>query len=175
MNSGCRITCPPEFKYVQDGGQQKCVSTTDNRYYLPIQNIPQGASATSFTDEQARFLTNFIELMKTISTEQLRAAAALAEPGTSIQAHDGVSQAYAETIEILTPLRPPTQPVADIESTKLSIASFTALDLRTLQICLIFIIFAILEYFILPSSIVHGVAFLTLCVGFAAAIYLSNK
>jgi hypothetical protein len=91
------------------------------------------------------------------------------------QGHDGVKRAYAETIEVLKPLRPPTQPVADIESARLDISKLEAINLRIVQICLLFVLVALLEYFILPSSIVHGVAFVTLCVGFALAIYLSNK
>ena len=91
------------------------------------------------------------------------------------EAHDGVKRAYAETIEVLKPLRPPTQPHVDISNARLDIRSLEAINLRIIQICLLFVLIALLEYFILPSSIVHGVAFLTLCVGFGAAIYLSNK
>jgi hypothetical protein len=91
------------------------------------------------------------------------------------EAHDGVKRAYAETIEVLKPLRPPTKPHVDIESARLDIRDLEAINLRIIQICLLFVLIALLEYFILPTSIVHGVAFMTLCVGFAAAIYLSTK
>lgn len=89
--------------------------------------------------------------------------------------HDGVSSTYAEAIADLKPLRPPTQPNVDIETAKLDIKNLVAMDIRTIQICLFFVVLAVLEYFFLPSSIVHGVAFFTLCVGFSLAIYLSKR
>jgi hypothetical protein len=89
--------------------------------------------------------------------------------------HDGVSSTYAEAIADLKPLRPPTQPHVDIETAKLDIKNLVAMDIRTIQICLFFVVLAVLEYFFLPSSIVHGVAFFTLCVGFSLAIYLSKR
>ena len=89
--------------------------------------------------------------------------------------HDGVSSTYAEAIADLKPLRPPTQPNVDIETAKLDIKNMVAMDIRTIQICLFFVVLAVLEYFFLPSSIVHGVAFFTLCVGFSLAIYLSKR
>jgi hypothetical protein len=87
----------------------------------------------------------------------------------------GVSLAYAEAISDLKPLRPPTQPNADIKSAKLDIKEAAAMDIRTLQICLFFVVIALFEYFFLPPSIVHGAAFFTLCVGFSLAIYLSKR
>lgn len=93
----------------------------------------------------------------------------------SVAAHDRVSSAYAEAIADLKPLRPPTQPNQDIKLAKLDIKELAAMDVRTIQICLFFVLIALLEYMFLPASIVHGVAFFTLCVGFSLAIYLSKR
>lgn len=93
----------------------------------------------------------------------------------SVSAHEGVSSTYAEAIAELKPLRPPTQPNVDIASAKLDIKQLAAMDIRTIQICLFFVVLALFEYLFLPPSIVHGVAFFTLCVGFSLAIYLSKR
>ena len=177
LNNGCRITCPTDFKYIQDQGVEKCVSSLDNRYSLRLQVIPQSGNLTAFVEEQSRFLTDFIILSKKIQEDQAKATEAASSPPTDVEvkAHDEVSMAYAEAIETLKPLRPPTQPHVDIETARLDIKTLEGLDLRVLQICLFFVVIAFLEYLLLPSSVVHGVAFLTLCVGFSAAIYLSNK
>ena len=177
LNDACRITCPTDFKYIQDQGVEKCVSSQDNRYFIRLQLIPTSANLTAFVEEQSRFLTDFILLSKTIQSDQVKASEAASSPPTDdgVKAHDEVSIAYAEAIEVLKPLRPPTQPRVDIETARLSIQSLDSINLRILQICLFFVVLACLEYLLLPSSIVHGVAFFTLCVGFSAAIYLSNK
>jgi hypothetical protein len=82
---------------------------------------------------------------------------------------------YTEALAELQPLRPRTQPYADIESARLDIKKLEAIDMRPIQICLFFIVLALLEYLFLPPSVVHGVAFMTLCVGLSLAIYLSNR
>jgi hypothetical protein len=92
-----------------------------------------------------------------------------------IRSTHGLAGTYAEAIAELKPLRPPTQPNTDIMLAKLSIRDMSAQDIRTLQICLFFVVIALLEYILFPSSFVHGVAFFTLCVGFSLAIYLRNR
>lgn len=181
LNS-CRIVCPTDYKYIQDSGVEKCVSSTDNRYFVKLQTIPQGASTTAFSDEQARFLTELIKVSKTVQADQAAAAKLRSVSDNDVEAHHeqiqsthGVAATYAEAIAELKPLRPPTQPNTDIASMRLSIKDLAAIDIRTLQICLFFVVIALLEYFLLPTSIVHGAAFFTLCVGFSLAIYLSKR
>jgi hypothetical protein len=172
VGDACRIACPPDFKYIQDSGTEKCVAVSANRYFLRLQKVPKNASATVFTEEQARFLTDFISLNRRIVKDKEDEEA---EAREAVKANDGVAAAYAEALEELKPLRPPTQPTVDIKNAQLSIREISAVSLKTLQICLFFVVIAFLEYFLLPPSIVHGVAFFTLCVGFSLAIYLSNK
>jgi hypothetical protein len=81
---------------------------------------------------------------------------------------------YAEASAALQPLRTQSRPPADIAKAETDIEKEAMIDIRALQICLFFVVLALLEYFILPSYIVHGAAFLTLCVGVATAIYLTN-
>jgi hypothetical protein len=95
-------------------------------------------------------------------------------PRDTSASSNAVAGAYAEANATLRPFRPPTQPNEDILNAKLSIRSLLAKDVRTIQICLFFVVIALLEYLVLPSSVVHGIAFFTLCVGFSIAIYLSN-
>jgi len=155
----CRIICPSEFKYIHDGGTDRCVSKKDPRYSLKLKPVPQGSPPSAFSTEQGRFLREFIKLTKR----------------PEIGAHDPVSKVYSEAIDTLKPFRSPTQPSVDIETARLDIRKISEGHLRALQVCLFFVILALLEYFVLPSSIVHGSAFLTLCIGFSLAIYLSSK
>jgi hypothetical protein len=93
----------------------------------------------------------------------------------SASPHYGVSSTYAEAIAELKPLRPPTQPSVDVANAKLDIKELAAMDIRTLQICLFFVVLTLFGYIFLPASIAHGFAFFTLCVGFSLAIYLSKR
>ena len=181
-SGSCRVTCPADYKYIQDAGVEKCVAAADNRYFVKLQDIPRGASATAFSDEQARFLSEFIKVSKKVQSDQAASAKLQSVSDADVVAHHdsirsthGVAGAYAEAIADLKPLRPPTQPTTDIMDAKLDIKNMAALDVRTLQICLFFVVIALFEYFILPTSVVHGVAFLTLCIGFSLAIYLSKR
>ena len=174
LGSDCRVTCPPDFKYIQSSGVEKCVSVSDNRYFVVLRDIPKEASPSAFVEEQSRFVTSFIELKNKIAADAKTEKDA--ETTTSdVKANDETTKAYAEALSTLEPLRPPTQPHVDIETAKLDIKHLEAIDLRILQICLLFIVITLLEYFLLPTSIVHGVAFFTMCVGLSSAFYLSNK
>jgi hypothetical protein len=179
LASTCRVTCPPDFKYIQESGTEKCVSTVDNKYYLSLQNIPQGSSSTAYSDEQARFLSTFITLKKKIQTDHEIAVNAKADDVVAhhdqIKSSHGVTDAYSEAIDTLKPFRPPTQPYRDIMNERLSIKEISARDIRILQISLFFVVLCLFEYMLFPSSIVHGVAFFTMCFGLSTAIYLSNR
>jgi len=179
LGGTCRITCPTDFKYIQESGTEKCVSSMDNKYYLTLQNVPQGSSATAFADEQARFLTTFITLKSKIQSDQVIAAKSDASDVVAhydkIKSSQGVTDAYSEAIDTLKPFRPPTQPNKDIMDERLSIKEISARDLRILQISLFFVVLCLLEYMLFPASVVHAVAFFTMCIGLSLAIYLSNR
>ena len=182
LSNTCRITCPADFKYIQSAGVEKCISATDNKYYLTLQAIPQGSSTTAFSDEQARFLAEFITVKKKIQTDHEAAEKLRTLSNADVVAHHdqirsshGLTDAYSEALETLKPFRPPTQPHRDIMNERLSIKEISAKDLRILQICLFFVVICLLEYVLFPSSVVHGLAFLTMCVGLSLAIYLSNR
>jgi len=177
LSSTCRVVCPASYKYINDAGDEKCVSASNNKYYVKLQRVPTGSSATAFSDEQARFLADFIKVTKKVQEDLEAAAAKSAQavtPRDSGASSNGVAGAYAEAVVELRPFRPPTQPTEDIMNAKLSIKNLLAKDVRTIQICLFFVVIALLEYLVLPASVVHGIAFFTLCVGFSIAIYLSS-
>jgi hypothetical protein len=183
LSNTCRVICPPDYKYIQEAGVEKCVSTTNNNYSVRLQPIPNTSSTTAFSDEQSRFLTEFIKVVKKAQQDQdaqakLQAVSSsndVAAHHEQIRSTHGVAGAYTEAIAELKPLRPPTQPTDDIMLAKLSIRDLSAQDIRSIQICLFFIVIALFEYLLFPASIVHGVAFFTLCVGFSLAIYLYNR
>lgn len=177
LSSACRVVCPASYKYINDGGEEKCVAASNNKYYVKLQKVPQGSSTTAFSDEQARFLSDFIKVTKKVQADLEEEAARKAQqvaPRDTDESANELAGAYAKAITTLRPFRPPTQPNEDIMDAKLSIKSILAQDVRTIQICLFFVVIALLEYLVLPSSVVHGIAFFTLCVGFSIAIYLSN-
>lgn len=181
--STCRVTCPTDYKYISDQGVDKCVSGRDNRYFVKLQSVAQGADSSVFTAEQSRFLTEFIVVTKQVQKDQHDAEKLAAESSDSdVQAHyqriqssAGLTNAYAEAIQTLEPLRPPTQPNVDIMNERLSIREMSAKDIRVLQVCLFFVVICLLEYMLLPAETVHGIAFMTMCVGLSLAIYLSNR
>jgi len=179
LSSTCRITCPPDFKYINEAGVERCVSTTDNRYSVRLQAIPQGTTNTAFAAEQARFLTDFITLTGRIRSDQAAQSAIqtneVAAAHENLKSSNQLADAYSEAIETLKPLRPPTQPNVDIMNAKLEIGKVSSENVKAIQICLFFIVIALFEYLLLPSSIVHGIAFFTMCVGLSFAIYLSNR
>jgi len=179
INNTCRITCPSDYKYLQSSSGDRCVAANDNRYSITLQAIPQGSSTKAFSDEQSRFIT---EVIKTTQKAQKDADALTSKTVESaVYAHDqirstnDVAGTYAEAISELKPFRPPTQPHQDIMLERLSIDKLNAQDIRTLQICLFFMVIALFEYMVLPPDVVHGTAFFTLCVGASLAIYLSNR
>lgn len=183
LSNSCRLICPADYKYIQESGTEKCVAMTNNTYSVTLQKVAKGASTAAFTDEQSRFMTEFIKVTKQQQKDQaeearLRAASSDKEITAhyeKIRSSHGVTGAYTEAIAELKPLRPPTQPTDDIMLAKLSIEQLSAQDVRVLQICLFFVVITLFEYLLLPTSVVHGVAFLTLCVGFSIAIYLRNR
>ena len=179
----CRVTCPTDYKYISDQGVEKCVSSRDNRYFVKLQPVAHGADRSVFTAEQSRFLTDFIVVTKQVQKDQAAAERLAAESSDTdvqanygrIQSSAGLTNAYSEAIETLKPLRPPTQPNIDIMNERLSIKEMSAKDIRTLQICLFFVVICLLEYMLFSAEIVHGIAFITMCVGLSLAIYLSNR
>lgn len=179
LSSTCRITCPPDFKYINEAGVERCVSTTDNRYSVRLQPIPQGTTSQAFANEQARFLTDFITLTGRIRADQATQSAVqtneVAAAHEKLKSSNQLADVYSEAINTLKPLRPPTQPHLDIMNAKLEIGKISSEDIRVLQICLFFVVITLFEYILLPSSVVHGLAFFTMCVGLSIAIYLSNR
>ena len=183
VSNTCRVTCPTDYKYISDQGVEKCVSGEDNRYFVRLQTVAQGADRSVFTAEQSRFLTEFIVVTKQVQKDQYAAERLAAESSdTDVQAHyqriqssAGLTNAYTEAIATLKPLRPPTQPNIDIMNERLSIKEMSAQDIRVLQVCLFFVVICLLEYMLFSAETVHGIAFITMCVGLSLAIYLSNR
>lgn len=179
----CRVACPTDYKYISDQGVEKCVSGKDNRYSVKLQPVAQGADNSVFTAEQSRFLTDFIVVTKQVQKDKDAADRLASESSDSdvqanhgrIQSSAGLTNAYSEAIATLKPLRPPTQPQVDIMNERLSIKEMSAKDIRVLQICLFFVVLCLFEYMLFSAETVHGIAFITMCVGLSLAIYLSNR
>ena len=183
VSNTCRVTCPTDYKYIADQGVEKCVSGRDNRYFVKLQQVAQGADRSVFTAEQSRFLTEFIVVTKQVQKDKEAADKLAAESSDTeiqanygrIQSSAGLTNAYTEAIATLRPLRPATQPKVDIMNERLSIKEISAKDIRILQICLFFVVICLLEYTLFSAESAHGIAFITMCVGLSLAIYLYNR
>lgn len=98
--------------------------------------------------------------------------------------HDTIQSEYAaynsakseikKTIDVLKPLRPPTAPASDLAIERQSIMAIAARNLHVIQIALLTVLICLLEYVVVGAPFVHGLAFLTMCVGIAVGIYLSD-
>jgi hypothetical protein len=93
---------------------------------------------------------------------------------TEFAAYTGAKQEIKKTIDALKPLRPPTAPASDLAIERQSILAIVSKNLRVVQIALLTVLICLLEYVVLPAPFVHGLAFLTMCVGIGVGIYLSD-
>jgi hypothetical protein len=89
-------------------------------------------------------------------------------------AYTGATKDIQDTTASLQNIRPPTAPREDIKKERQSILEIVAKNLRMVQIALLTVLVCLLEYLVFPAKYAHGIAFLTLAVGIASGIYLSD-
>jgi hypothetical protein len=93
---------------------------------------------------------------------------------TEYAAYTGATRDIQDTIASLQNIRPPTSPRGDIKKERESILAIVARNLRMVQIALLTVLVCLLEYLVFPTKYAHGIALLTMAVGIASGIYLSD-
>ena len=184
----CHAKCPPGFKFNQTTNNkgwvvQQCVLFNDNSKTIQLENIslwagfggaPQDpavyeAERKRIASEAAKFTSTdpYEDDMKHFE----RASDKIASQYAGFQAiSDAGRQIRATTKNIREP-RPPVQP-NEIRSDTSSIINPP--KMLVIQTALFTILLGMVELLVIPAAYVQGVLFLTLCVGAAAGIYLSN-
>lgn len=85
-----------------------------------------------------------------------------------------MSSVLKQTLDVLQPMRPPTQPSSDIADEQKKIQEMHSRSLILLQVALLTILIAGIVYLVVPAKYANPVAFLLLCVGIAVGIFLSK-
>ena len=174
----CRIKCPPGFVYAAGRGTEECVSSTNERYRVPVTSGATTAEIdtarttfqTAFTALQARMASDRATMgsLSDVSRENARLVGRLESTAANFRTLQDVTDS-------LTPLRPPTQPSSDIEKErKLLLKRPGEMNLLVVQIALFIVSLCLVVYLALPANIAHPVAFLILSVGIAVGIFLNN-
>lgn len=174
----CRVKCPTGFVYNAGRGTEECVSSTNERYRVPVTS---GVTPDELTLARTTFQTAFTELQTRMNAERTTLGA-LSEVSREnarlvgrIESTAANFQSIREVSDSLTPLRPPTQPSSDIEAErKLILNRRGTVDLLVAQIALFIVSLCLVVYLILPAGVAHPIAFLILSVGIAVGIFLSN-
>jgi len=91
-----------------------------------------------------------------------------------IQSQSAAIDELNTAINNLKPIRPPTQPHEDIEIQKQKIRMIDNSDMLLVQIAIFVVFLCLVEYIVLSAPYSHYTAFLTLCIGIAAGIYLGK-
>lgn len=191
----CRIRCPANFKYSQEGNTEKCVFTNNNAYSIEIKALstlkPGLPEPKDYVDERNRFSQELKKL-----NERIQREGPLQDKVTSFQEqrkHDvneysriqseyatySAAGAVASTIKAATDsLRVPRPPVAgsakDIEIERKKLLESSKPDMLIIQIALAVVVLCLLVYIIVPAEYAHILAFLLLSVGVAVGIFLKK-
>uniref|UniRef100_A0A6C0J2P1 Uncharacterized protein n=1 Tax=viral metagenome TaxID=1070528 RepID=A0A6C0J2P1_9ZZZZ len=183
LGESCHVICPDGFKYLQAAGTESCVSKDDNKYSLHLQGFPTNANPHSFLEEQSRMQADLATLMAKMQADAASKAKLVemqADGRTIIADHEIIQSQSAAIDELntainnLKPIRPPTQPHEDIEIQKQKIRMIDNSDMLLVQIAIFVVFLCLVEYIVLSAPYSHYTAFLTLCIGIAAGIYLGK-
>lgn len=185
----CTIVCPPDFKYIQEGGTQKCVYITDNTKYVVINSLPVPTDANNipepFARETSRVALELLNIRNRLASEsdtQLSLESAQAQ-GRLWQSQYGAIQSdfasyesdadkLREVADSLKPLRPPTAPAEDLEKERKAVSAVFQKNYLVIQISLFLVFLVLLVYVILPVQYAHFIAFFLLISGVMIGIFL---
>lgn len=185
----CVLTCPPDFKYVQEGGTQKCVYITDNTKSVIINAFVKPSDANTIPEtyarESARVALELLNIRNELAVEEntrtsLENARVQGENWNSqygkIQSE---SASYGEDIEKLNsvteslkPRRPPTAPQDDLEKERRAVSAALQKNYLLLQISAFIAFVVLFVYVVLPVEYAHPTAFLLLVSGIVIGIFL---
>lgn len=189
----CRATCPPEFKYIQEGGNvEKCVSLRRNERSFLLNRLPR-------VDPDKPIPDMFKEEMDRVASERERVLGEIEKDDRnrkllnesrdsvkdSIQSFSKIETDYAifnerktlvdeiqKANDSLEPMRPPTAPSSDIEIERKQITDLAKRNLFFVQIALFLVVLVMLSYIALPFDTANLIAFALLCLGIAMGFFL---
>lgn len=185
----CVIACPPDFKYIQEAGTQKCVYITDNTKSFIVNSLPKPANIanlpTSYTQESARVSAELLQIRSRIQSD-VDAQTSLQSAKTQGQvwesqygaiesdyaSYEGEAGAVREVADSLKPHRPKTAPQDDLEKERRAITEAVQKNFLVIQISLFLVFVALFSYIVLPIDYAHTIAFLLLISGVMVGIFL---
>lgn len=193
----CRIRCPANFKYSQEGGgsTEKCVFTNNNAYSVEIRALsplkPGVPEPKEYADERNRFSQELKKRNEQIQREapvQDKVASFQEQRKNDVNEYSRIQSEYAtysaagavaNTIKSVTEsIRIPRPPVAgsakDIETERKKLLESSKPDMLIIQIALAVVVLCLLVYVIIPAEYAHILAFLLLSVGVAVGIFLKK-
>lgn len=196
----CRASCPPEFKFVQDGGGAagppvlKCVSVRKNSRFFTLEMLrpvePDQQLGPEYQAELDRVRTEKARLLAQVQNDTVQDR--LAEDASdarskNVSDYSKIESDYAayterhalvdeiqKTQESLKPLRPPTAPSSDIEKERKEITSLAKQNLFFIQVALFLVVLAMLSYGMFPLDTANLIAFALLSVGIAMGFFLKG-
>jgi hypothetical protein len=185
----CRATCPAGFKFASDPNdprKKRCVLFTDNSKFFDLKELPLIVPGPPGSDpvpepeiyqqERNRVSTEAGKI-KSMAPYQDNAdglsnqAEKIASQYAGFSALSNATQRIKDARDNIREPRPTVQPNA-IESEKRKILN--PLKMSVIQTALFTILLALAELLVVPIQYAQGLIFLTLCVGAAVGIYLSN-
>lgn len=191
----CRMKCPNNFKYVQEGGGstplvEKCVFVTNNAYSFELRALPPAQEETSaYQDERNRISQEARALNRRIQTEgptQDRIASFREQREEDVGEYNRIQSEYAnyssatavataikQVTDSLKPMRPPVAG-SEIATERTKLLQRSEPNMLVIQVALAVVVLCLLTYIIVPAEYAHMIAFLLLSVGVAVGIFLKK-
>jgi hypothetical protein len=189
----CRATCPPEFKYIQEGGNmERCVSIRRNDRSFSLNRLPRADKdeplPTIFKEETDRVVSERERVLGEIDKDDINRKLLNESRDSikdSIQSFSKIQTDFAvfnerktlvdeikKANESLEPMRPPTAPSSDLEFERRQITEIAKRNLFFVQIALFLVVLVMLSYIALPFNTANLIAFALLCLGIAMGFFL---
>ena len=187
LNGNCRMSCPDDFKFMQDLPAEKCVHKLENGIEVALNVIPTDALKTTFDTERTRFNaeieekrryyrtiqqeTNELQLLQDQASIKGARLSSIQTEYTGYKALEDVKKRIEDVNKSIKPLR---RPESDIERERKAILSLTEKNLLLVQVVLAILVASLISYLLLPINAAHGLTFLLLCVAIAVGIFLKE-
>jgi hypothetical protein len=194
--STCIARCPFDFEYRQASGGigGRCVNRSNRDLFVELTAMPRFASNTAepvqYRNERQRFNRAINQVRSQVQTFEATRSEFSRVQGQNVSFDGQVTGAQSQFTgynvmtraanamkKVTDSIRRPRQPVAprkDIDEERRRILSIAEKRVQLLQVALITVLICLVIYFVLPTRLAHGVAFLTACVGVAVGIFLTS-
>ena len=187
LDGNCRMTCPNDFKFMQEPPSEKCVHKMENGIEVALNIIPPTALVATFNTERDRFNAeiekkkkyydelqtqrNELNILKDQSKLRGARVESIEKEYTEFKSVQGLGE---KVREITDSIKRPRGMETEIEKERKAIALLSEQNLLLVQVVLGLLITSLLAYIFLPVNAAHGLTFLLLCVGIAVGIFLKK-